>query len=398
MTGKLRVLVVDDSTVFRKIVRDSLAKIPSVEVVGHAANGSIGLDRIAELKPDLVTLDIEMPEMSGLEVLKSMKSRKMDTAAIMVSSLTSTGARSTTQALALGAFDLILKPCGSSLQENVELLRSEFEPKIEALLKNRQRSTTAAGKACHVNMNTIDASKTVPAPDTSADQSPNVVSAHAPAISGNFATPQIVVIGTSTGGPAALTQMLPMLPADLPVPVLIVQHMPRMFTKTLADDLNRSCALEVKEAVGGEKICAGQVYIAPGGRHMKVLRTSNGVFLRVTDDPPVLSCRPSVDYLFRSVNKAYENVLAVIMTGMGDDGSRSLAEMKSANVKVIAQDEPSSVVYGMPRCVVEQGNADIVCPLDSIAGAIGRTTRRRPSTLPPTSSQTPFQTQASSCN
>ncbi|MCG8649333.1 MAG: CheB methylesterase domain-containing protein, partial [Pirellulales bacterium] len=180
-----------------------------------------------------------------------------------------------------------------------------------------------------------------------------------------------MIIGTSTGGPAALTRMLPMLPANLPVPTLIVQHMPPMFTRTLAKDLNQICQLEVAEASGGERLGPGQCYIAPGGKQMKVISAQSGVFLSVTDDPPVNSCRPSVDYLFESVGKVYgSSVLAVVMTGMGDDGTSSLREMRQTGVQVIAQDEASCTVYGMPRCVIEAGLADAICPLDSIAGKI----------------------------
>ncbi|TWU58740.1 Chemotaxis response regulator protein-glutamate methylesterase [Rubripirellula tenax] len=350
MSDKIRVLVVDDSTVFRKIVRDSLASIPSVEIVGHAENGAVALAKIDELKPDLVTLDIEMPDVSGIDVLRQIRGISPTTTAIMVSSLTGTGARSTMQALALGAFDFILKPSGADLQQNIQQLQSDFAPKIEALLTSR-RPRMGTSKEIR------QASPTTPIPQTQFE-------------------PQIVVIGTSTGGPTALTRMLPMLPANFPVPILLVQHMPPMFTKTLADDLNRLCKIEVREAIGGEQPQAGQVFIAPGGRHMKAVRTSSGVYLRVTDDEPVLSCRPSVDYLFRSVAKAYDQILAVIMTGMGDDGSRSVQEMRGSNLKVIAQDEASCTVYGMPRAIVEQGNANIVCPLDSIAGAINRTVGR----------------------
>lgn len=389
MKTKLRVLVVDDSTVFRKVVRDALAQFPTVEVIGHAVNGSIGLKQVMELKPDLVTLDIEMPELNGLQVLQEIKSMNLNTDAIMVSSLTGAGARSTTQALTLGAFDFILKPSGSNIQDNIDCLRTEFEPKIQSLLRKRGIGLTDDDVSDHANSNF----------QSTADQD---------AISGQTANrrdvetdpnnaPQIVMIGTSTGGPAALSKMLPMLPSTLPVPVLIVQHMPPMFTKTLADDLNRNCALEVKEASGGELIRAGQVFIAPGGRHMKAVRTQGGVMLRITDDPPVLSCRPSVDYLFRSVGQAYENMLAVIMTGMGDDGFRSLAEMKSPKLKVVTQDQASSTVYGMPRAVAESGISDVVCSLDEIAGVITRSTRHSVAPVDPSVSITISSTESPLC-
>lgn len=389
MKTKLRVLVVDDSTVFRKVVRDALSQFPMVEVIGHAVNGAIGLKQVIELKPDLVTLDIEMPELNGLQVLQEIKSMNLNTDAIMVSSLTGAGARSTTQALTLGAFDFILKPSGSNIQDNIDCLRTAFEPKIQSLLRKRGMDLAGGDVSDHA---------TSPFQSTTGQGEIDGQAANSRDIENDpNDAPQIVMIGTSTGGPAALSKMLPKLPSTLPVPVLIVQHMPPMFTKTLADDLNRNCALEVKEASGGELIRAGQVFIAPGGRHMKAVRTQSGVILRITDDPPVLSCRPSVDYLFRSVGQAYENVLAVIMTGMGDDGCRSLAEMKSPKLKVVSQDQASSTVYGMPRAVAESGIADVVCSLDEIAGVITRSTRHSVAPVDPSVSITFSSTESPQC-
>ncbi|MEZ6086783.1 MAG: chemotaxis response regulator protein-glutamate methylesterase [Pirellulaceae bacterium] len=364
MNQRLRVLIADDSIVFRKIVRDSLASIPYVDVVGHAENGAVALRRIRELQPDVVTLDIEMPEMSGLSVLRQLRGSEINTAALVVSSLTSTGARFATQALEAGAFDFILKPTSMDMKSNVQSLRESFEPRLNEL---RRRLVQPADDATEGTDATACGVVHEPAANVIRTPEPTVCK-----------VPQVVAIGTSTGGPVALNKLLPMLPEDLSVPVLIVQHMPPMFTKTLADDLNRRCHLHVREAQGGERIEPGQCYIAPGGRQMKVVRTSAGVFVRVTDDPAEQGCRPSVDYLFRSVSKAYDDrVLAVVMTGMGDDGSRSLREMHPRGVHVIAQDEASSTVFGMPRRVIEDGNADIICPLNEIAGNIQRIVHRR---------------------
>lgn len=360
MSRSVRVLVVDDSTIFRKVVRDALAKIPQVEVVGHAADGEMALCRMAELRPDVVTLDLEMPKLGGLDVLRQMRARNIDAAAIMVSSLSGQGARATTEALRLGAFDFVLKPAGQNVDENARALQAELAPRIRACCQDR---LAADGGPQGRDSGTLCDSASLPAGRRAARTLCRV--------------PEVVVIGTSTGGPAALAKVLPQLPRDFPVPILIVQHMPPMFTKTMADDLNRQCELEIREANGGEPVKPGYGYIAPGGRQLKVVRTSAGVFTRVTDDPPEHSCRPSVDYLFRSVSKEYDHkVLAVIMTGMGDDGSRALSEMHPQGVPVIAQDEASCTVFGMPRCVVENGHADVICPLSEIPAQMQRMVQR----------------------
>ncbi|MCA9127693.1 MAG: chemotaxis-specific protein-glutamate methyltransferase CheB [Planctomycetales bacterium] len=341
----IRVLVVDDSTVFRKIIRDALSGIPGVDVIGHAENGVLATKMIQELQPDLVTLDIEMPEKNGMKVLQECREKCIRTRAIVVSSLSKSSHQSTMAALGLGAFDFVLKPSGESIEENATLLRKELEPRIK-VLRVACQSNNLAG---------TDRTK------------PQIVEPKPQPFCG---IPEIVVIGTSTGGPVALGKLLPML-GELPVPVLIVQHMPAGFTRTLAEDLNKKCDLEVAEAHGGEQLRPGLCLIAPGGRHMKVVRTGSGVFTRVTDDPPVLSCRPSVDYMFQSVSEAFgSSILAVILTGMGDDGSRSLNAMHAQGVNVIAQDEASCTVFGMPRQVIEQGNADHVLPLDKIANTV----------------------------
>ena len=412
MSKKVRVLIADDSMVFRKIVRDTLEKIPSVEVVGEASDGRIALQRIEELKPDLITLDIEMPELNGLMVLKEIMAKGHDVKALMVSSMTKTGAYYTTQALELGAFDFVLKPSGDLASENIRKLRGELEPRIAAFQsqfgKGRKRRSpdteplhaptrrsSSAITAAHAidqnkNGNKTKSKSNAVNPNAAAKLASEVraaLSSHLRYRKKNHTKaearrvcgiPQVIAIGCSTGGPAALTKVIPRLPADLPVPVLLVQHMPPVFTKTLADDLNNSSQITVAEANGGERLRPGSCYIAPGGKQMKVVKTGTGVFVRITDDPPVNSCRPSVDYLFRSVGKVYDgNALMVVMTGMGNDGEESIGEFREKGINVIAQDEHSCTVYGMPRCVVDRGYADIICPLEQIADQILSVVKRK---------------------
>lgn len=345
----MRALVVDDSMLFRKVVRDALAQEPGVEVVGSAGDGRSALEKIDQLKPDVITLDLEMPGIDGLEVLRQLRTRPAPPAVIVISALTEAGAEMTTKALRLGAFDFVLKPNGPKLDENQARLQLELLPKIE-LLADRK----------HIKLNGQ------PAPAKCE------VILHAPQHTATPSrAPEIIAIGISTGGPSALHEMLPKLPASLSVPVVIVQHMPPKFTRSLADDLNRHCALEVQEAQDATRLQPGHVYIAPGGYQMKIEQFPRGLEIRITDDPPEKSCRPSVDYLFRSLAEIMgPRVLAVIMTGMGDDGFQGCQILKRHGARVMAQDAASCVVYGMPRQIVDHGLADMIRPLDAIADTI----------------------------
>ncbi|MCA9122145.1 MAG: chemotaxis response regulator protein-glutamate methylesterase [Planctomycetaceae bacterium] len=355
----MRVLVVDDSTLFRKFVRDALLELPDVEVVGVAANGKIALEKLETLCPDLLTLDIEMPELDGLGVLRELRQRHSSVGVILLSAFTGAGARMTTTGLGLGAFDFVLKPTGNNAKDSLATLRNDLLPKVKAFVESRRTK------------NSQSVSRRL-ASDVSA--SPCTVTEHA--------TPEVIVIGVSTGGPKALATLLPKLPADLPVPVMIVQHMPPLFTATLAADLNRDCRLNVCEAQDYQRVEPGNIYIAPGGKQMGLVGHSRprgevGVSvpmrIRITDDEPERGCKPSVDYLFRSAAEIYDHrVLAVVMTGMGDDGTAGCRILKQHGAQVVAQNEASCVVYGMPRSVVEAGLADIVCPLDHIATTIGK--------------------------
>jgi two-component system chemotaxis response regulator CheB len=359
--AQLRVLVVDDSLIYRKVVRDTLATIPGVEVVASAANGLIAIDKIQQLKPDLVTLDFEMPELDGPGVLAWMKKNRVATRAVMISALTSEGATSTFRALEAGAFDFVVKPSGSDTHRNREELQSALTEKVEAL---RAQMRSRAGRTPVRNLATGDISGLANArPGTPGKRS--IVKPGDQRIG-------IVGIGVSTGGPDALRQMLPRLPADLPVPVVLVQHMPPVFTRSLANSLDKLCALRVYEAEHGQVIRRGEVAIAPGGRQMRVVPTATGdARVELTDDPPVQSCKPSVDYLFNSLAETYENrTLAVIMTGMGYDGADACVRLGKLGAPVICQNEASCVVFGMPRRPVEEGVADAVVPLDRIADTI----------------------------
>ncbi|TWT48260.1 protein-glutamate methylesterase/protein-glutamine glutaminase [Botrimarina hoheduenensis] len=358
-SSPLKCLVVDDSALYRKIVRDVLAGMPDVEVVGIASDGQQALTQIEALRPDVVTLDLEMPRLDGIGVLRELQARGLDVAAIMVSAFTARGAKATTQALQLGAFDFILKPATNSLEESIAQLRQDLGPKLRACLLRR------AGKQAK-SVARVAPTAALPASAVSAAR---IVQPRPPQRPARFLArhPEIVAIGVSTGGPQALTQLLPLLPANFPAPVLLVQHMPPMFTKSLADDLDRRCSLRVMEASHGQPVRVGEILIAPGGKHMRVARLATGLVVQLTDDPPERNCRPAVDYLFRSVAQHYGGAtLAAVLTGMGDDGTLGAKAIKQAGGLVLAQDEASCVVYGMPKSVVENQLADIVAPLNRL--------------------------------
>jgi two-component system chemotaxis response regulator CheB len=356
----LHVLVVDDTVTYRKIVSDVLESIPDVEVVGTAANGKIALQKIEQSPPDLLLLDVEMPEMDGLEVLRRLRAAKSEVGAIMLSSLTAKGAQITLAALELGAFDFALKPSGASFMDNAAILRRDLAPRLAAFAR-----THAVRRALHGQSTP---KRVVPPAQTRPAVYPAATSS-----SKAFAHAEVVALGISTGGPKALTEMLPRIGGDFPVPILIVQHMPPVFTKSLADDLNARCKVRVYEAVDGKQVLPGVALIAPGGKQMRVYRDADRVHIKLTDDPPENSCRPSVDYLFRSVVTVYGgHTVGVIMTGMGNDGSAGCAQIKRSGGAIIAQDEASCVVFGMPREPIEQGIADVVAPLDNIASEITR--------------------------
>jgi two-component system chemotaxis response regulator CheB len=362
MDHPLRVLIVDDTVTYRKIVADVLRGCPDVEVVGTAANGKIALQRLDQQVADLLVLDLEMPEMNGQAVLEELRRRNSPTGAIMLSAFTAQGAKATLAALETGAFDFVLKPSGTSMEANLEHLRRELRGKLAAYARHHNVKQILNGGNSILRGNGVTVAGPAPAPQISVPRP---------------GSPQVVALGISTGGPKALTEMVPQLPANLPVPLLIVQHMPPVFTRSLADDLNGRTPLAVREAVDGQPVRGGEVWIAPGGRQMKVQRQNDQVVLRITDDPPENSCRPSVDYLFRSVAEVYGGrAVGVIMTGMGNDGSLGCRRLKHCGASIIAQDAATCVVFGMPREPIEKGIADVVAPLGRIAAEIAQLTRR----------------------
>ncbi|OQX20390.1 MAG: chemotaxis response regulator protein-glutamate methylesterase [Desulfobulbaceae bacterium A2] len=368
LTKKLRVLVVDDTIVYRKAISDVLQTLPYIEVVGVAHNGVIAMSKVRSLKPDLLTLDIEMPEMNGIEVLQRLQEEAPQTGVIMVSTLTAEGGALTIKALELGAFDYLLKPASHNLQESTQYLKDMLTPMIQAFAQGR--GTLAAIRTSAASAGATVHKAGLGAQFQQRSSAPPVAAAPAAQRRGKS---EIIAIGISTGGPNALSRMMPELPGDLGVPVVIVQHMPPVFTQSLANSLNSKCALTVKEAENGEALQANTAYIAPGGKQMKLVASADGRnrLVRITDDPPENSCRPSADYLFRSVADYYVGrTTAVIMTGMGSDGTKGLQVLKQKGALIIAQNKESCVVYGMPKAPVETGLADVVAPLDRIAAEI----------------------------
>jgi len=368
VTKNLRVLVVDDTIVYRKAVSDIIAEIPGVELVGVAHNGKIALAKIQTLKPDILTLDIEMPEMNGIEVLAELQKNYPGVGAVMLSTLTAEGSEMTMRALELGAFDFILKPQSRNQIEGKKEIKAALEPILKAFAKSKFASSLISRRGLIPAVPALK--RTIPGQPPSPTKTLRPLSQKSAMRRGKS---EIIAIGISTGGPNALNQMLPKLPGDLGVPVLIVQHMPPVFTKSLATSLDKKCALTVKEAVDGENIMPNIVYIAPGGKQMKLIAGTDGLHrrIKITDDPPENSCKPSVDYLFRSVADYYVGrATAVIMTGMGSDGTLGLGILKDKAAFIIGQDEGSCIVYGMPKAPAELGYLDVVAPLGKIADEI----------------------------
>jgi len=377
----IKVLIADDSILFRRVMAEVLASIPGVEVVGQASNGKIAVQKVRELGPDLLTLDMEMPEMDGLAVLDALKAAGSAPAVIVVSALTLLGGRLTMQALQKGAFDFITKPDTSSAELSRTALLADLAPRLKALsLRLGIRGILRGNGPGVVPIPTVAPVTGVAGPAAAASGS----SAVPPGISGledigtrmkvlaGTGKPELLLVGVSTGGPNALAAFLPALPAGLGVPVLVVQHMPPVFTQSLAENLDGKCAMSVREAADGMTAEADTVYIAPGGFQMRLASAADGKkIIQVTGDPPENNCRPSVDYLFRSAAHQFPGKsMAVILTGMGSDGTVGLRLLKRHGCYVIAQDEASCVVYGMPKAAVDAGVVDAVLPLDAIAPRI----------------------------
>lgn len=355
--AKIRVLVVDDAVVFRRVVANELAGDPALEVVGTAANGRIALTRMAQVSPDVVILDVEMPEMDGLATLAELRKNYPRLPVIMFSALTERGAEATLDALALGAADYFTKPADAGgLDASLEIIRAQLIPKIKTLCARARGQTPLPNGPC----------PTAAPPAPSAVQAPRRPS-------GPPAPVQVVAIGASTGGPNALAEIFRRLPADFSVPIVIVQHMPPMFTRLLAERLSSEFALRVHEGQPGSVLQPGHAWIAPGDYHMIVVREGTQVRTQLHQGPSENSCRPAVDVLLRSVAQTFgPHSLTVILTGMGQDGLRGCESIREVGGQILAQDEITSVVWGMPGCVARAGLADRVLPLSLIGDEIVR--------------------------
>ena len=345
---KIRILVVDDSVVVRRMLSDALTADPQLEVVGTAANGKIALAKIPQVNPDIVILDVEMPELDGIGTLVGIRKSSPALPVIMYSTLTQRGAEATLEALSRGATDYVTKPSNvGSVAQALECIRVQLIPKIKAI----------CGGVLGLFQPSLPLVPMV---------------SKAPVPSSVFPRPveriDIVAIGVSTGGPNALASLIPNLPPDLPAPVVIVQHMPPVFTRLLAERLAAKSQVGVEEGHQGAVLKPGCAWIAPGDYHMVVANDHQQVVLRTHQGPPENSCRPAVDVLFRSVASVYKShALAVVMTGMGQDGLRGCEHIREAGGQILVQDQATSVVWGMPGFVANAGLADRVLPLDQLA-------------------------------
>ncbi len=341
MNRKIRVLVVDDSALMRKLIPQILARDPEIEVVGTAMDGAFGLKKIEELRPDVVTLDLEMPRMDGIETLRQIM-RKHRVPVIVVSALTTEGAAATFKALALGALDFVAKPRDAASAHMYEIA-ADLIAKIKVASKTRMRNIAAPA--------IVERPKSLKAPQRPRKD-----------------PTRVVAIGVSTGGPNALQYLLSQLPADFPAAILVVQHMPEGFTEMFARRLNECCAIEVKEAQSGDLLMAGRALVCPGDRHMKVRRMPLADTIVLSDEPRVNGHRPSVDVLFKSVGMEFgSRSVGVLMTGMGDDGANGMGAIKEAGGLTIAQTEESCVVFGMPKAAIERGYAMRIVPLEMLS-------------------------------
>jgi len=351
MNDKVNVLIVDDSVVFRRIMSDVLDSISIASCVGTAASGKIALRKADTLKPDLLLLDVVMPEMDGVETLMQIKKSHPNIQAIMISGFDMHNAKATLESLEIGALDFISKPAGKNQVVNSALLKTQLFPLIE-LLAIRKRGNSTPNTRFTPKAPTIVSPRYTTTPITK-----NI---------------GLVVIGVSTGGPKALDQMIPKIDPTINCPILIVQHMPPLFTESLANKLQQKTSLKVSEVQGGETIEAGHIYIARGGKHLLLRKDFKGnLILGLNENPPVNNCRPSVDVLFRSVAGVFNGgILAVIMTGMGRDGTEGLKMLKRKGCICLIQDKESSVVWGMPGSVYEAGLANEIVPLDKLGQRI----------------------------
>jgi two-component system, chemotaxis family, protein-glutamate methylesterase/glutaminase len=346
MSGRIRVLVVDDSALMRKLIPQVLQRDPSIEVVGTAMDGALGLKKIEELHPHVVTLDIDMPRMDGIEMLRQIM-RKHRVPVIVVSAQTDSSASITLRALAFGAFDFVTKPQDAALGR-LDQIANELAQKIKA----------AASSGPPKMIITVPTMKPKPGRRAGMPAGPS----------------RIVAIGISTGGPNALQYLLSQLPEDFPGCIVVVQHMPEGFTQMFAKRLDESSALEVKEAQSGDLLLAGRVLICPGDRHIKVRKMQHGKIAILVDHPRVNGHRPSADVLFNSVAQEFgNNAVGILMTGMGDDGAAGLGALQAAGAITAAQSPDTCVVDSMPRAAIERGFASKIISLPNLASFLQAT-------------------------
>lgn len=373
MGQKISVMVADDSALMRRMISDMINMESDMEVIEIARNGEDLLEKLKTLEPDVITLDVEMPKMSGIEALKKIVEMKLPSKVIMLSSLTKDGADTTMECLELGAIDFVPKPSGS-ISLDINAVKEILISKIKSASKSRNMMSRSINKRTSIN-STIDskakeAISTLKSKDVTANHDEKMPLANRNSISKKIVSSgkiSAVVIGASTGGPKALYEVITKLPGNLNVPVLVVQHMPEGFTKAFADRLNRFSNLSVVEASEGMNVEKGVVYIAPGGKHMTVIDKK----IRLNLEPSIWGVRPAVDKLFVSAVKEYRNnLLGVILTGMGRDGADGIVAIKQAGGYTISEDESTCVIYGMPRAAFETNMVDEVIPLYDVSKRI----------------------------
>lgn len=351
MLNKVRVMVVDDTITYRQILSNVVSTLSNAELAGTASSGKTAVMKFKSLKPDLVFLDVMMPEMDGIETLKELKKIDPDVQVVMISGFDMANAKATLDSLENGALDFVAKPTAQNIQDGVNQLQSALKPLVEIVLNKIAPKSPTATKVSS-RKTTTDVNKSIPKTD--------------------IGSLDYVMIGISTGGPNALQKLFESIKVDINCPVLVVQHMPPMFTKSLAERLNQISSMNIVEASDCEIPEKGHVYIAPGGKHMVLRKNSkNRHEIRIIDSPPVNHCKPAVDILFRSV-AGFRGVkhLTIIMTGMGKDGTEGLKSLKRKGTYSMIQDEKTSVVWGMPGSAYAESLVDEVLPLNEIGNRI----------------------------
>lgn len=352
---KIKVLVVDDSSLMRKLISNMITHDPNIEVKDTASNGLIALQKLEENNYDLILLDIEMPKMNGVEFLIKRREKRISIPVVVLSSLGRNRPELTLQCMSLGASNFIMKPSGT-ISLDIEKVKEEVIANVKHFAKTKTQSiinTTINGTRFKDKEITTKKITTIPEVIEKKLKKINKVNA--------------IAIGISTGGPNALRQILPKFPADFPVPILIIQHMPPGFTREFAKGLNDVCNLSIKEAEEGDVVSRGCIYIAPGDKHMTVNKSTTPFTISLNDNPPVHGHRPSAEVLFENFAEIYFNCsICIIMTGMGKDGARGIKKAWMNGAITIAQDEKSCVIFGMPKVAIEEGGIDEILPLNQI--------------------------------